>query len=227
MTLTKWIAILLIFCSCNPFQILSSDEKKDLRIKRKCNRKMERLKLQCPILTDTILVEVPLVISVDSQAIQKSWQVSQDTRGLDSILAVAKGGFGKVSTLDSATIDSIISVTKSNLRRYIVLRKTITDTLRIDTIIKFMIDGSEKDLIINASAWQDSNGNFHLGVGVPKQDINASTGFKMAQIREAEITFKEKAFKFLQTSWYLIVIGLIILFIIRVAWKSLRTYFRF
>jgi len=117
----RFILILLVgslLVACNPFM------SKNLRKKKKCIRKIEKIEKICPesVLRDTIIDTVEIV--VPEIRIDTFFLVNDDVSGIDSIIDKFKG------VIDSVTALKL----KTEIKWYAKTRLCIVDTIRIDSL---------------------------------------------------------------------------------------------
>ena len=107
----------LIFISCNPFI------SKELRQKKRCIRKIDKIQAVCPsaVLRDTIVDTVEVIIP--EIRVDTFFAVNSDVSGVDSIVDKFQG-----------EIDSLTAIKlKTELRWYVKERPCLLDTIRIDS----------------------------------------------------------------------------------------------
>ena len=177
----KFVIILLAisFVSCNPFI------SKELRRKKKCNRKLERVIDKCPELLnqdtiiDTIEVFIPEV-------------------KIDSFFVIEK---------DSNEIDSLVNLIRNKKTREIIRQYIYKYVPLKDTIIQ-LADGY-------TIKYYSADGNIHYSIEKPSQTLKIENETIIDIIKPVELTTMEKILDFLSRFWWWIVIGLIVFFGLR------------
>lgn len=188
---TVWI----ILISCNPFI------NKELRYKKKCNRKLEALIRKCPglIQPDTIIK----IVTIEIPAIDIALLVAtnNDVSGVDSIIAKYEG-----------VIDSLLArKIGKEIKWYIRERPCIIDTL------KFTRKG------IKVEVFQIGKQIF-ISVEKPKESIKAEIKIEIPRIEKIKLTWGEKLMIFLGKFWIWIVIMGIIAFILAILRKKYKIF---
>lgn len=175
-----FLAILSIV-ACNPFI------SKELRHKKKCNRKTERLIRKCPELLkpDTIIDTV--IVEVAAINIDVSLPVNKDVSEIDSIIASYKD-----------QIDSILAhKLGTEIKEYVRERPCIIDTLNFEE------NG------ISVKVFQ-SDGKIHISIKKPKEKIKVIVKVEAPKIVKIKLTGWEKFMQFLgRFWWWIIIIGII------------------
>jgi hypothetical protein len=162
------------FISCNPFV------SKELRRKKKCNRKLERVVKKCPELlsNDTIRDTVEVLIP--------------EVR-IDSFITIVK---------DTAEIDSLVSLIQDPGVRE-VIRKYITEYIPFKDTITHLIDGYTFRFYADGK-------NIRYEVDKPAELIKKETEVIIPIVKPVELTTVELILDFFSRFWWWFVIGLIV-----------------
>jgi hypothetical protein len=164
----------LTFVSCNPFI------SKDLRKKKRCNKKLERVVNRCPELLnndtiiDTVIIEVPKV-------------------EIDSFIVVKK---------DTAEIDSLVNLIKNKKTRE-VIREYITKYVPFKDTVIHLVDGYKV-------SFYSKGGNIHYSIDKPVEVIKIENEVIVPVIKPIELTTIEKIINFFSRFWWWFVIGLVL-----------------
>ena len=172
-----YLVTVIILISCNPFI------NKDLRYKKKCNRKLETLTRKCPglIQLDTIIETV--TIEIPAIDIALSMGTNNDVSGVDSIIAKYEG-----------VIDSLLArKIGKEIKWYVRQRPCIIDTL------KFTRKG------IKIEVFQIGKQIF-ISVEKPKEVIKTEVEIKVSKVQKIKLTRGEKFMIFLGKFWIWIII---------------------
>ena len=167
------------FISCNPFI------SKELRRKKKCNKKLERVVNKCPELlqNDTIRDTVSIIVP--------------EVR-IDSFIVIQK---------DTNEIDSLVNLIQDKEVRK-VIKKYITEYIPFKDTIKQIIDGYTFRFYING-------GNIHYEVDKPSQRVKMETEVIIPVVKPVELTLVEQFLDFFSRFWWWFIIGLIVFIVIR------------
>ena len=164
----------LTFASCNPFI------SKDLRKKKRCNKKLERVVSRCPELLnndtiiDTVVIEVPKV-------------------EIDSFIVIKK---------DTAEIDSLVNLIKNKKTRE-VIRKYITKYVPFKDTVIHLVDGFKV-------SFYSKGGNIHYSIDKPLEVIKIENETIVPVVKQIELTWWEKVLEFCYRFWLWFVIFLVL-----------------
>lgn len=218
----------LFLTSCLPGRnLLSKDEKKEFRQKKRCNRKLERLTKKCPILTDTVVEIIEVPVQVDSLAIFKAFPQDTSTSGLDTIFERHKVLIDSLVGNNDSLRNSLYNALRSDVRRYIVTRPCLPEEIGIDTTITLIIDGKEFKIPIKAKAQSDDKGQIVLSIQVPQTNFTAEITDEDTKIQKKDWTVKEWIYWLRgQAIWILIILIILgfIVFAIKVGFKSINPF---
>ena len=171
--------LILLFCisfiGCNPFI------SKELRKKKRANRKLERLIKKYPELktTDTISYNV----------VMKTKEVK-----IDSFIVVEK---------DTAKIDSLVNLIENKETRK-VIKEYITSYVPFKDTVIHLING------FNISFYS-SNGNIHYTIDKPSEVLKKNVRIEVPKIEKIELTPFEKVAEFVSKFFWFIVLSLLII----------------
>jgi hypothetical protein len=216
----------LILLSCNPFRVISKEDRKLLRQKKKCERIYNKYKRSCPenVRVDTFILEVST--SVDSQNIARNFHIPTDTILQDSIRSRFQRTLDSLAAdLDSVTRSRIIRL-HSNSVRTIGNRRVIEGVLEFDTTITIMVDNRPYELKIQANVTQPNINTITVGIIVPKQEIKTEIKVPDEKLTEPVFTTLEKIQMWLNGAWLSIIIVLAVLVVLYIFRKFLRNIIR-
>jgi hypothetical protein len=162
------------FISCNPFIT------KELRRKKKCNKKLERVINKCPELlkADTIRDTVSIMIP--------------EVR-IDSFIVIEK---------DSAEIDSLVNLIQDQGVREII-KQYITKYVPFKDTLRHEIDGYTFLFYVDGQ-------NIRYEVKKPLEVVKIENEIIVPIVRPVELTTFEKVLDFFSRFWWWFVIGLIL-----------------
>jgi hypothetical protein len=229
-----WPLFIILVIGCNVFRpitnkLLTKEERHELREKERCNRKLARIIKKCPGLLDSTEATVEVVTVIDSQEIAKSFKQNQDVSGVDSIIQRYKGLIDSAGVVNDSLINILLTDIGSDVKRYIIERPCLSKPIIIDTSITIMIDEQPYSLKITFGAKSTENNQQEVFLKVPQTEFKTEAVTKVPVIKETELTWKEKAFNYLNSLgwqiWWWIVLAGIILVIVRFG-KVILRYFR-
>ncbi len=185
------IIILLAFSffSCNPFI------SKDLRIKNRCNRKLERADKRFKKKVGKVALICPSIISKDT--IRDTVTITIPEVRIDSFLVLER---------DTAEIDSLVKLIKNKKTREII-REYITNYIPIKDTVIHLADGY-------TIKFYSLDGDLHYQVTKPEEKIEETAEIIVETIKPVELTTGEKIMNFLSRFWIWIVVSSIALILI-------------
>jgi len=199
----KWYKILvyliasLIIASCNPFI------SKELRHKKKCNHKLEKLTRKCPGLLKTDTILIPVLIEIPPIDIDTLLLVNKDVSGIDSIIAKYQ-----------EQIDSILArKIGKEIKWYVRERPCIIDTL------EFEENG------IKVKVFQQGK-QIRISIKKPKEKIKTEIKIEVPIVQKIKLTSWEKFMGFLGRFWLWIVVISIIGIIVSAFKKRIKDLFK-
>jgi glycosyltransferase involved in cell wall biosynthesis len=219
------IFLILTLTSCLPsVGLLTKDEKKELHRKEKCNRKLNRLAKKCPQILQPIQVEVPVNVHVDSQAIAKAFRQNTDVSGVDTIISKYQGIIDSLLLIDSSITSSVLTNMGRDIKRYIINRPCLKDSIFIDTVITITVDDTRYSLEIKFGAYPTKDNTQTQFLQVKETNFKGSVHATVDIPKEQEYTWQEKVYKAIKGAWGWIIVIFILLIVFRY-FKSIIRFF--
>jgi hypothetical protein len=183
------VSIILLICllsSCNPFI------SKELRQKKKCNRKLERVIKKCPELlnTDTIRDTVEIIIPKVE---------------IDSFIDVK---------IDTMRLDSIINLIKDTTTQRIIWQYFTNEVYPKDTI-KHQIDG------FSFAFWFIGN-KMHYSVDKPSEIVEKEIEIPIEVVKPIQLTVWQQLMNCLSPFFWPIVVLIIIILVFKIIMKKIK-----
>lgn len=178
------IILALLLSSCNPFI------SKELRHKKRCNRKLERVIKKCPELLQVDTIRDTVEIIIPPIDIDSSIQLPFDTLKLDSILQLIKD-----------------TTTQRVIRKYIINNIYPKDT------IKHVIDG------FTFSFWFTGS-KMYYSVDKPLETLKKEVVIPVQKITPIQLTIWDQIMLGLGKFWWWLVIAAILFVAYRLLLKK-------
>jgi len=201
---------------CNPFNILSKQENKELRQKKRCERKYDRYVKKCGL----DFKEIIIPIAIDSAIYNRTFETNTDVSGLDSIIGRYKAIIQNLAADSGSHVDTVFRDIYNDIVRYVGNRYCIEDSLYFDTTITILVNNIPLNVQLTIGVWQPDPKNITPFVMIPQQDLLIKTTVEIP--KKPEFSFVERVQIWLNNAWLLIVVILAVSIVGLVGYRAFK-----
>lgn len=217
--LKKIVALLLLsilMTSCLPGLLTGMDkeQRKELRYKKKCQRKFDKLVKACPQYLELDTANIPMPVSADSQRIEGNFLVNSPSDSLKEILRHYQFLSDSLVGGNDSLMSIILTGLGEEIIRYVDRYKFLTDTLSIDTAILIKINGQELRLTITIGAYQKTPRSISPFVYVPESDFDLTFPCPDSKLVRPKLSTQEMIFEWLKTNYLLLIISILVVLLV-------------